>query len=157
MEKNLIVILGILVVIFIISAYGFAVWKKTSKNSDMASDNFVTGVYDENPETSTGVSVAMTDGGLEYLTTKDGMSLYVYLEDDYNVSNCFNECLEKWPIFYSDELLPEDGFGTLERNDGKKQSTYLEMPLYTFAGDKNPGDINGHGLKGVWSLAVVGK
>src|SRR5207247_4049283 len=46
--------------------------------------------------------------------------------------------------------------GTTTRTDGRTEVTYHGHPLYYFAGDPNPGDSNGEGLKafGVeWSRA----
>ena len=43
--------------------------------------------------------------------------------------------------------------GTSPRSDGKAQVTYNGHPLYTFAGDKNPGDTSGQGVNafgGLW-------
>ncbi|HXT33958.1 MAG TPA: hypothetical protein VN837_00145 [Chloroflexota bacterium] len=34
--------------------------------------------------------------------------------------------------------------------------TYDGAPLYTFANDKKPGDVNGEGVLGLWWAVVVG-
>jgi predicted lipoprotein with Yx(FWY)xxD motif len=44
-------------------------------------------------------------------------------------------------------------FGTITREDGKKQTTYKGMPLYYFAGDKKAGDVTGQGMGKVWYVA----
>ena len=44
-------------------------------------------------------------------------------------------------------------FGVTTRTDGKKQVTLDGHPLYTYAGDVAPGDVNGDGIGGVWHLA----
>jgi predicted lipoprotein with Yx(FWY)xxD motif len=41
----------------------------------------------------------------------------------------------------------------MTRDDGSLQVTYNGYPLYTYTGDINPGDANGDGLAGIWSLA----
>jgi predicted lipoprotein with Yx(FWY)xxD motif len=49
-------------------------------------------------------------------------------------------------------------FGVIKRTDGKRQLTYDGAPLYTFAGDKNAGDMNGQGLfasGGFWWVVVA--
>jgi predicted lipoprotein with Yx(FWY)xxD motif len=42
--------------------------------------------------------------------------------------------------------------GTSPRTDGKVQLTYQGRPLYTYAGDKKPGDTKGDGLSGIWHV-----
>ena len=106
---------------------------------------------------STGVSVMENEAVGEYFATKDGMALYTFTKDDFNVSNCKGECLKKWPVFFSKELLIEDGFGMITRESGVVQSTYLEKPLYTFFKDEKSGEINGHKVKDVWHLATFSK
>ena len=49
----------------------------------------------------------------------------------------------------------EDGvdealLGTASRTDGSSQVTYNGWPLYYFAADSAPGDINGQGVNDVW-------
>jgi hypothetical protein len=36
--------------------------------------------------------------------------------------------------------------GTTPRSDGDRQVTYNGHPLYTYVGDKNPGDTKGQGV-----------
>ena len=36
--------------------------------------------------------------------------------------------------------------GTTKRSDGTTQVTYAGHPLYTFAGDKKPGEANGNDI-----------
>ncbi len=44
--------------------------------------------------------------------------------------------------------------GTLVRSDGSVQVTYGGWPLYFFAGDEAPGDINGQGVNDVWFVVA---
>ena len=53
----------------------------------------------------------------------------------------------------SGSLKAED-FATIDREDGKKQTTYKGLPLYYFAGDKAASDTNGQGVKDVWTAAA---
>ena len=47
--------------------------------------------------------------------------------------------------------------GTVKRPEGTVQVTYKGTPLYTFTGDKQPGETNGQGIKdvGVWSAVTT--
>jgi hypothetical protein len=40
------------------------------------------------------------------------------------------------------------------RLDGGDQVRYNDRPLYTFAGDKKPGDTTGQGIGGEWFVAT---
>jgi predicted lipoprotein with Yx(FWY)xxD motif len=45
----------------------------------------------------------------------------------------------------------------VKRPEGDLQVTFRGRPLYTFGGDKKPGQVKGEGLKdvGVWHAALV--
>lgn len=49
--------------------------------------------------------------------------------------------------------------GTIQRPEGGRQVTYHGRPLYTFAQDTKPGQVNGQGLKdvGTWHAVTIGK
>ena len=90
-----------------------------------------------------------------YLVDGKGMTLYYFKNDQKDKNSCTGPCLEKWPIYYGDQIAPPRGsdakeFGEFTRADGKKQSTFKGWPLYYFVGDKTPGDTNGQGVKDVW-------
>ncbi|MRR57607.1 MAG: hypothetical protein EG824_05275 [Deltaproteobacteria bacterium] len=93
-----------------------------------------------------------------YLVDQKGMTLYVFKKDAADKSACMGPCVEKWPLFLTEkvqakgDLKPED-FGTITRDDGKKQTTYKKMPLYYFFKDAKPGDTNGQGVNNVWYVA----
>jgi predicted lipoprotein with Yx(FWY)xxD motif len=93
-----------------------------------------------------------------HLTDAKGMALYVFKKDSPGKSACAGECVAKWPLFYREKVgagggLKEADFATIQREDGKEQTTYKGMPLYYFAGDKAPADVNGQGVRDVWYLA----
>ena len=46
--------------------------------------------------------------------------------------------------------------GTIKRADGATQATYNGHPLYTYAGDTQPGQAKGNGIKGVWHEVTPG-
>ncbi|HET6954745.1 MAG TPA: hypothetical protein VFI47_30565 [Acidimicrobiales bacterium] len=98
-----------------------------------------------------------TDLG-EVLTTADGMTVYGFTNDTDGTSSCEGGCAEAWPpIAVDGEQLPDgmdaDVFSVIERPDGTFQLKAGDWPLYTFAGDEDPGDTNGQGSGGVWFAA----
>lgn len=91
------------------------------------------------------------------LTDADGMTLYLFTEDEQGAgtSVCNDDCLANWPAFTADDplTLPEGVDGELTqiaRDDGAMQVAFNGWPLYYFAGDTEPGDVNGQGIGEVW-------
>ncbi|MCZ9352802.1 SCO0930 family lipoprotein [Streptomyces mutabilis] len=94
----------------------------------------------------------------EIVVDENGMTVYRFMKDEAwpePVSACTGECLEKWPVVAPVE--PNDTEGvvkkdlmTFTRPDGAEQQTVDCWPIYTFAGDKKPGDTNGQGVGGTW-------
>lgn len=102
---------------------------------------------------STSVHLAETSLG-EILVGPEGMTLYGFTVDDPGVSNCYDACAEAWPPLDGDTPI-DDGldtslFSTTERTDGTIQLVIGDWPLYYFAGDAAPGDVNGQDVEGVW-------
>lgn len=99
-----------------------------------------------------------------YLADGAGYTLYIYARDTpySNSSQCTGACSSLWPPFYANGIilsqsasqLNSSDFGTISRPDGLMQTTYLGHPLYTYSGDKSPGEVNGQGLLGVWFAAT---
>ncbi len=57
---------------------------------------------------------------------------------------CDAECLEIWrPLKASDKDQSSGYWEVATREDGTKQWTYKGYALFTYAGDKKPGDLNG--------------
>lgn len=107
------------------------------------------------------VDIKTKDGIGSYLTDEKGMTLYLFTKDSENKSVCVaaGGCLERWPIFYSEKAdvakgLKAADFGTITRDDGKKQTTYKGKPLYYFFKDKASGDTAGQGVGGVWYIVA---
>jgi len=94
------------------------------------------------------------------LTDAKGMTLYVFTVDTPDHSNCSGGCATAWPpAMASSATLPPGTAGTLSlitRDDGSQQLDYNGAPLYTYSGDKAPGDTNGQGVGGNWFVAKVG-
>jgi len=98
------------------------------------------------------VTVAENDTLGEYLADGEGVSLYLFTDGEGNPVPCTGGCVENWPVLTTeDDPVAGDGvdaalLGTAERSDGTVQVVYNDWPLYYFAGDEAPGDVNGQGL-----------
>jgi predicted lipoprotein with Yx(FWY)xxD motif len=97
------------------------------------------------------------------LTDSKGFSLYWFAIDTPASSKCTGGCTTYWPPVTgaaqaaSGVTLPGK-LGTITRSDGSVQATYNGHPLYTYAGDKSPGQTNGNnvnGFGGVWHAATI--
>jgi predicted lipoprotein with Yx(FWY)xxD motif len=98
------------------------------------------------------------------LVDSKGFTLYDFHKDKGGKSACYGACAEAWPpLMTSGAPTPGNGasaamLGTVERTDGTTQVTYNGHPLYTFVGDKKPGEGNGNDQKafgGQW-YALLG-
>ena len=100
------------------------------------------------------VSVVLSSSDLgDVLTDQDGNILYLFTPDAQGPSVCNGDCAVAWPPLV--EATAGDGvdgslLGTADRDDGSAQATYNGWPLYYFAGDSAPGDVNGQGVNDVW-------
>ncbi|MFG2883591.1 SCO0930 family lipoprotein [Streptomyces sp. NPDC048297] len=102
----------------------------------------------------------------DIVVDRKGMTVYRFLKDQAwpkSVSNCTGACLEKWPavgpVREADTVgVKKKGLMPFTRPDGVKQMTVNCWPIYTFSGDKAPGDTNGQGVGGTWyAVAPDGK
>jgi predicted lipoprotein with Yx(FWY)xxD motif len=101
----------------------------------------------------------------DHIVDGKGMTVYRFKPDTAwpMVSKCVDDCLTKWPVVppvgkAEDKGIIEKNYLVLDRPDGKKQQTVNCWPVYTFAGDKKPGDVNGQGVGGTWyAVAPDGK
>jgi predicted lipoprotein with Yx(FWY)xxD motif len=96
-----------------------------------------------------------------FLVDDQGRALYLFTNDTQNsgTSACTDaECMAEWPALVvaaaptAGEGVDAAMLGTITREDGTMQATYNGWPLYYFAGDTGPGDINGQAMEGVWFL-----
>jgi predicted lipoprotein with Yx(FWY)xxD motif len=111
-----------------------------------------------------GITLAATTSSTlgDYLTGKDGMTLYIFTKDSADTSVCTAQCAAAWPPLTVSPGASITGpsqatmaFGTITRADGTTQVTYNHWPLYYFAKDKQAGDTTGQGVQGVWFVAPV--
>jgi predicted lipoprotein with Yx(FWY)xxD motif len=93
------------------------------------------------------------------LVDKKGRTVYVFMADKPGVSNCSGQCLVFWPAVVAPKKLPKTHpgitgkLGVIKRTDnGVRQLTVNGWPVYLFAGDKAPGQINGQGSNGGGAL-----
>ena len=106
------------------------------------------------------VDLAVADSPLgEHLVDGEGLTLYLFDNDEPGVSNCTDDCLDNWPPVTVDaetgpvwgDGVDGDLVGTIEReDDGSTQLTYDGLPLYYWAADAAPGDVDGQGVNDVW-------
>ncbi|MBC7427835.1 MAG: hypothetical protein H7336_04425 [Bacteriovorax sp.] len=93
--------------------------------------------------------------GRDVVANEEGKVAYTFDVDDANVSNCYDACAKAWPpILVKDVSVLKEPMGSTKRKDGTLQLTLEGQPLYFYAGDKKPGDINGDGLGNVWHIIV---
>jgi predicted lipoprotein with Yx(FWY)xxD motif len=70
-------------------------------------------------------------------------------------------CLQTWHPLISSSAKPSGSVASLtviKRPNGTMQVAYKGQPLYTFAGDKSPGQDKGQGFKdvGTWNAVTTG-
>jgi predicted lipoprotein with Yx(FWY)xxD motif len=108
------------------------------------------------------IHLQVKEGTGSYLVDSKGMSLYYFKKDMPSISACINECLTKWPVFYTEKIivkkpLKKKDFGVITRDDGLKQTTYKGWQLYSFFKDAKPGDMNGEGVNNAWYVIYPDK
>ncbi len=117
------------------------------------------------PATATAPTLAFTVSlaPAGFFVSSNGMALYTFDKDTLGQSNCqTGQCATNWPALVLQggvQLaigagLNASDFATISRDDGTKQVTFKEIPLYNFAGDTAIGDTKGDGVGGIWHLAT---
>jgi predicted lipoprotein with Yx(FWY)xxD motif len=95
------------------------------------------------------VSVASVGGVGKVLVDSEGLTLYYFGKDKGGKSACYGACASAWPPLTTSGAphamsgAEPSKLGTTSRTDGTTQVTYAGWPLYTYVGDKNPGEDNG--------------
>jgi predicted lipoprotein with Yx(FWY)xxD motif len=83
------------------------------------------------------------------LATSTGMTVYRFVKDGMNKSNCSGACAEAWPpvLLAKGQTKPIgqglSHLGVIMRSNGTHQVTYEGIPLYTFVRDTK-GSIDGN-------------
>lgn len=85
-------------------------------------------------------------------------TLYGFTKDTDGESRCVEGCATAWPaLSVADGTMPalEEGldaslFSIVEHPESGPMLKIGDWPLYYFASDVAPGDMNGQGLNGVW-------
>jgi predicted lipoprotein with Yx(FWY)xxD motif len=96
-------------------------------------------------------TIATRTGSLgTYLVDGKGRALYLFEADKPNVSNCSGGCASIWPPASANGKTVA-GNGVVASKLGMTSGanpivTYNGHPLYSYAGDKAPGDTNGQDI-----------
>ncbi|MBP1930000.1 putative lipoprotein with Yx(FWY)xxD motif [Methanolinea mesophila] len=132
------------------------------RNDTVPGDTFGEGVgkvwFVVKPDDSVTIA-SQGDLGL-FLADDTGHTLYFFASDTPGKSVCTSTCIMLWPPFYADPLvipsiLKSSDFTAVTRADGKQQLAYMGRPLYTYTGDKSPGEVNGEGFNDLWYVANI--
>jgi predicted lipoprotein with Yx(FWY)xxD motif len=87
------------------------------------------------------------------VVSTDGKALYTFDKDSTDKSNCNGGCAAAWPPFtVANSALADGEFSIVKREDGASQWAFQGKPLYFYAGDTKPGEVNGDGKNGVWHV-----
>ena len=88
------------------------------------------------------------------LVDGNGETLYMFPPDNRQLVSCTDACQGSWPpMTLPANLSPQAGpgvdkslLGSVPDPSGGHVVTYAGWPLYTYAGDLEPGQVNGQGL-----------
>jgi predicted lipoprotein with Yx(FWY)xxD motif len=83
-----------------------------------------------------------------------GMTIYSYDRDQPGGSACTGRCAQNFrPVVAPANPVYSQDWTTVHRRDGVEQWVYQGRPLYTSAGDHQPGDMTGDGMgNGQWHV-----
>ena len=91
------------------------------------------------------------------LTDNRGMTVYTFDKDAGGKSTCYASCAAAWPPVAAADMAFGAHIGVAPREDGIQQAAYKGKPLYRFAGDRKPGDVNGDRIQHVWHVVAPGR
>jgi predicted lipoprotein with Yx(FWY)xxD motif len=138
----------------------------SSPGSNGAGGAYGGGGYGTPTSSSSGSTMAQTtDLRTEHtsagtvLATSQGMTLYYRSKDKpgSGKSSCTGGCASVWPPLTGTAQAPAGvtlpgPIGSITRPGGVHQVTINGYPVYTYVGDKSPGQVAGNGLAGVWHV-----
>jgi predicted lipoprotein with Yx(FWY)xxD motif len=110
-----------------------------------------------------GTTVAVADSRLgDILVDGEGRTLYAFTKDQGDQSACGGQCADTWPALTGTATAGTGVQASLLSSSmqasGDSQVTYGGKPLYHYAGDASPGDVNGQGVGSVWyALSPAGE
>jgi predicted lipoprotein with Yx(FWY)xxD motif len=111
--------------------------------------------------TAPGALTAVRVGGVTVLADAKGRTLYWFAPDTAARSACYGSCAAYWPPVKGPATAGPGVTGKLSvltRTGGAVQAAYDGHPLYTYVGDRAPGQANGNGLNlngGLWHEVTV--
>jgi predicted lipoprotein with Yx(FWY)xxD motif len=94
------------------------------------------------------LTVSETDLG-SIVVDSGGNTLYAFLPDAQGDPTCKGDCAANWPPL-TEAVTAGEGLDATLLGTAAGQATYNGWPLYYFASDASPGDINGQGVGDVW-------
>ena len=110
---------------------------------------------------TTALKVARTSAGT-VLASSRGLTLYYYTEDKpgSGKSVCTGGCASAWPPLAAPVRAPAGvrlpgPLGVITRPGNGAQVTINGYPIYTYAGDKAPGQAAGNGIEGAWHVIKI--
>ena len=95
------------------------------------------------------------------LVDAQGRTLYLFKADSRSMSACGGACAAAWPplVAHGSRIVGGGAdsslVSTIPRPGGARQLTYNGHPLYLYAGDQKPGDVNGQGVNAFGALWYV--
>jgi predicted lipoprotein with Yx(FWY)xxD motif len=110
-----------------------------------------------------GTTVAVANSKLgDILVDGEGRTLYAFTKDQGDQSACGGQCADNWPALTGTATAGTGVQASLlsasMQANGDSQVTYDGKLLYHFAGDAQPGDVNGQGVGNVWyALSPAGE
>ena len=123
-----------------------------SPNSSATKKSQTDGAGKSSNAKSTTVSTASNAKLGAILVDSHGLTLYDFQKDSATKSACYGSCAKIWPPLMSGGAPQAAGgaqqslLGTSARSDGTTQVTYGGHPLYSYVGDRKPGEATGNGL-----------
>ncbi|MFD4176847.1 SCO0930 family lipoprotein [Streptomyces anulatus] len=113
------------------------------------------------PEEAGQLAVQESEKLGKVLTGSEGFTLYLFDKDtaDPPKSTCDGACAATWPAVPADNATAAAGtgpelLGEVTRADGTSQLTVDGRPMYRYAKDTAPGQVNGQGVGGTWFAAA---